>query len=80
MTMWLPRLVCSQAGMKSRPAEQAAGDDGERQDETGSTSPSSGRPDRPEAADIGLPSPPMLNRPAWKATATARPVKMKPVA
>ena len=26
------------------------------------------------------PSPPMLNRPQWKATATARPVKMKLVA
>ena len=33
-----------------------------------------------EAADVGLTSPPMLNRLQWNAIATASPVKMKLVA
>ncbi len=34
----------------------------------------------PSPPSVAWPSPPMLNRLAWKATATARPVKMKLVA
>ena len=62
--------------------EQTAGNDGEQQQQGERQDVAEQQADQAdaEAADIGLPSPPMLNRPAWKATATARPVKMKPVA
>ena len=79
ITTWLPRRACSQPGTAAHAAPNSA----DISTASGSaTSP--GRWPSPSATtaapmppSIACPSPPMLNSPAWKATATARPEKMK---
>jgi hypothetical protein len=82
MTTWLPRRACSQPGMAAHSAPQAAA----AAMAIGRTAQSGQSPSArqtspvPSPPRIAWPSPPMLNRPQWKATATASPVKMKSVA
>ena len=83
MTTWLPRQACSAAGTaaQARPNAMAATTISGSISHAGSwgASASAASP-APSPPIIACPSPPMLNRPAWKATATARPVKTKVVA
>ena len=79
ITMWLPRLACSQAGIKAQAAPKAAAASvatisATDQCGNGMKRQASATPSPPT---IACPSPPMLNILAWKATATQRPVKMK---
>ncbi len=82
MTMWLPRLACRIAGRNAQAAPNAAPPTiaaGSASAQCGQSTErhTSATPRPPIAA---CPSPPMLKRRAWKATATASPVKMKLVA
>jgi hypothetical protein len=82
MTTWLPRRACSQAGPNAHPAPKAAA----TRTAAGTTSTVGHAPAprhsraTPSPAMEAWPSAPMLNRPPWKATATARPVNTKLVA
>ena len=83
MTTWLPRLACSQAGMKAHAAPNraaAAMASGMVMYQGMYLSSARHTSAVPSPPIYACPSPPMLNRPAWKATATPRPVKMKLVA
>ena len=83
MTTWLPRQACSAAGTaaqampKTIAAATISGSTSGAGRCAASDSATSAAPSPPIMA---CPSPPMLNRPPWKATATARPVKTKVVA
>ena len=82
ITMWLPRVACSQAGTTAQSAPKAAAPrlaaaSARVQCGHGMDRQTSATPSPPSMA---CPSPPMLKSRAWKATATARPVKMKLVA
>jgi hypothetical protein len=78
-TIWLPRFACSQPGRKA----QAAPNSSAASTDSGVTI-HQGQPPRnrqtsatPRPAKYACPSTPILNRPAWKAIATARPAKTK---
>ena len=83
MTTWLPRYACSQPGTaaqampKSAPPQAISGNSTQAGRMCAPHSATSPVPSPPSTA---WPSPPMLNSPPWKATATASPVKMKVVA
>ena len=82
MTMWLPRFACRIAGMNAHAAPNSAAPiiaagSATPQCGHGSASATSATPSPPSVA---CPSAPMLNSPAWLATATASAVKMKFVA
>ncbi len=83
ITMWLPRQACSAAGTaaQARPKSIAETTIVGNMTQAGrlSASASAASP-APRPPIIAWPSPPMLNRPPWKATATASPVKTKVVA
>jgi hypothetical protein len=83
ITMWLPRQACRAPGTAahSMPKAIATSTISGSNSHAGSTGarPSATSP-APRPPIIACPSPPILKRPAWKATATARPVKTKVVA
>ena len=82
ITMWLPRQACKAPGTAAQtmPKAMATNTISGSNSQGGKVWPkaSATRP-VPSPPIIAWPSPPMLNRPAWKATATARPVKTKVV-
>ena len=83
ITMWLPRQACSAAGTAahSAPPAIAATTISGSSKAAGRRSPSASATRlQPRPPIMAWPSPPMLNSPPWKATATASPVKTKVVA
>lgn len=83
ITVWLPRQACSAPGTAahSRPIDMAESTISGSISQAGSASEkASAISPAPSPPIMAWPSPPMLNRPPWKATATASPVKTKVVA
>ena len=83
ITTWLPRQACSAAGTAAQamPNAAAANTISGSTIHAGQLSAShSATSAVPMPPSIACPSPPMLNSPPWKATATASPVKTKVVA
>jgi hypothetical protein len=83
MTMCCRAWPADSAGMNAQSApHRRRGDDREREGQPpGQETASEGRQTAPRrAGDIGLALAADVEQPAWKATATARPVKMKLVA
>jgi len=83
MTTWLPRQACSAAGRAAQaaPASAAASTSAGSSSHAGSAAPRlDATTATPRPPSIAWPSPPMLNRPPCRATATASPVKTKVVA
>ena len=83
ITVWLPRQACRAPGTAPHtpPNNAAASTMIGSISHAGSCAPKAkaAKP-APSPPITAWPSPPMLNKPPWKATATARPVKMKVVA
>ena len=82
ITTWLPRLAWSHAGTNAHAAPPAAATT-----TAAAMTSTVGQPPAPRQSSAtprppmyAWPSAPMLKRPPWNATATARPVKMKLVA
>jgi hypothetical protein len=83
MTMWLPRQACRLAGTAAHTMPNSAATttiSGSMAQAGNWSDQASAASDAPNPPNIAWPSPPMLNSPPWKATATARPVKTKVVA